>query len=920
MKIDERGKTMDINVNARTFLATKAFGRLAIPIKIDGSVSFPKDSVFAVSIEKFNADIATIPIAIAGNLRFHDESLHVKADAAINKCDLNGLLKGLAKNIVPDADKISTDALLTLNVKCDGEYIYETGRLPQMEVTANIPSSRISHTSLDEDISLALNLKAEVDKTGKINAKINKTDLSASGLGLSISGSGTDLLGKDPLFSLKGSAIAILEDLARFIPDSLGLQASGQVLADIHGDVRLSQLNLYRFSEAKLTGEIQGRNLNMSMPAEQINAHIESLDIQLGPENQKSRRDTTVSRRVLAVRGQIDSINFSYGNLKARGSNLSITAKSSAKILNSDQNIHHLGGIFSAQRISADDGAGSRLFLKDTRNSFSIMPNKENAKVPVLTFTSRNQAIAVKSGVQRAGLKDATVIASATMNDIKRTPRKRNMTKRADIPDWMREEDFRKQDINIKLDEELARYFKEWDFRGRLKIGGGFIASPYFPLKNRLNGFSGRFTTNEVTISEFNISSGSSQIRAEGKLSGFRRMLAGGKGGMLNLDLNVDADSINADELLRAYSAGAKFEETAHKEHLDKVSDDDYAEAIAIDTTSAGTVQMGTIVVPGNINANLNLSTRNVKYTGLQIDSLKAQAVIKERCIQIIDTEAKSNIGDISFDGFYASRTKKDIKAGFSIDFKDITAEKVIALMPAVDTLMPILKSFEGLLNCEIAATTQLDTNMNLNMPSINGIMRITGDDLAVKNNPIFRQLARKLLFKNKKEGHIDHMSVEGVISDNVVEIFPFVLSMDRYTLALSGIQNLDMSYKYHASIIKSPFLIRLGIDVYGPDFDNMKFRIGRPKYKTPDVPVFSKVIDKTKINLVTSIKDIFKKGVDAAVQENNGLDLIKQKLKEINYVRAVDQQLEALSKKEQQEVDAEEARQEVEEETANKN
>lgn len=917
MKIDERGKTMDINVNARTFLATRALGRLAVPVKVDGSVSFPKDSVFSVSIEKFNADIATIPISVTGDLRFHDESLHIKADAAINKCDLNGLLKGLAKNIVPDSDKINTDALLTLNVNCDGEYVYETGRLPQMEITANIPSSRISHTSLDEDITLALNLKAAVDKAGKINARINKTDLSASGLGLSISGSGTDLLGKDPSFSLKGSAIAILEDLSRFIPDSLGLQASGQVLADIHGDVRLSQLNMYRFSEAKLTGEIQGRNLNMSIPAEQIDAHIESLNIQLGPESQKSRRDTTISRRVLALRGQIDSINFAYGNLKARGSNLSLTAKSSAKILKGDKNIHHLGGIFSAQRISADDGAGSRIFLRDTRNSFSITPNKNNAKVPVLTFTSRNKAIAVKSGVQRAGLKDATVIASATMNDIKRTPRKRNRGKRTDIPDWMQEEDFRKQDINIKLDEELARYFKEWDFRGRLKIGGGFVASPYFPLRNRLNGFSGQFNTNEVTISEFNISSGSSQICAEGKLSGFRRMLAGGKGGMLNLDLNVNADSINADELLRAYSAGAKFEETAHKERLDKIADDDYAETIAIDTTSAETVPMGTIVVPGNINANLNLSTKNITYTGLQIDSLKAKAVIKERCIQITDTEAKSNIGDISFDGFYASRTKKDIKAGFSIDFKDITAEKVIALMPAVDTLMPILKSFEGLLNCEVAATTQLDTNMNLNMPSINGIMRITGDNLAVKNNPIFRQLARKLLFKNKKEGHIDHMSVEGVISNNVVEVFPFVLSMDRYTLALSGIQNLDMSYKYHASIIKSPFLIRLGIDVYGPDFDNMKFRIGRPKYKSPDVPVFSKVIDKTKVNLVTSIKDIFRKGVDAAVQENNGLELIKQKLKEINYVRAVDQQLEALSKKEQQEVDAEETRQLAEEASA---
>ena len=386
---------------------------------------------------------------------------------------------------------------------------------------------------------------------------------------------------------------------------------------------------------------------------------------------------------------------------------------------------------------------------------------------------------------------------------------------------------------------------------------------------------------------------------------------------MLTLNLNVNSENIDADELIRAYNAGLIFDEEKSKESLENISDEEYTEAIIVDTAATTEIAMGTVVVPGNINATLNLNTKSITYTGLQIDSLKARAIIKDRCIQLTDTEANSNVGDISFDGFYASRSKKDIKAGFSVDFKDITAEKVIALMPAIDTLMPILKSFEGMLNCEIAATTQLDTNMNLIMPSINGILRITGDSLAVKNNKMFQKLARRLLFKNKKEGHIDHMSVEGIISDNVVEVFPFVLTMDRYTLALSGIQNLDMSYKYHVSLIKSPFLIRLGLDIYGDDFDNMKFRIGRPKYKSPDVPVFSKVIDDTKLNLVTSIEDVFKKGVNAVIKENNGAELIRRRQKEMNYVRAVDQELEELSDAEKKKIEEEEAKQEEEEQTA---
>ncbi len=917
MTIGERGKMLDLNADARTFLATKALGRLDIPIHLDGSVSFPKDSVFAVSVEKFNADIATIPISFAGDIRLHEDGVYADADLSIDRCNINGLLKGLAKNIVPEADKISTDATLTLNVQCDGKYIYETGRLPEMTVTAEVPQSRISHTALREDISLELKVYAEADGDGKVNARIDKTDISTRGIALNMSGRAVDLLGRDPKFKMKGSLNAVLKDLMTFVPDSLGIDAEGSLTAALEGEAFMSQLDIYRFSEADLTGEIKGKGIKVQMPTEEIKADISSIDILLGPEDQKSRRDTTRSMRMLAVRGKVDSLNVTYGNLKARGRGLSITAKSSAEVLKGDKNFHHLGGVFSAKSLSADDGAGSRIMLRETRNGFRVTPDKENAKIPILTVTSSNKAIAVKSGVQRAGLKDATVIASATMNKVRREPRKRSRNRNAGVPEWMQEKDFRKQDISIRLDDEIAKYFKEWNFRGSIKIGGGFIASPFFPLKNRLNGFDGKFNSNEINIREFSISSGKSDLRADGKLSGFGRMLAGGKGGMLNLNLNIYSNNIDADQLISAYNAGLKFDEKKNGSRLEVVSDEEYADAIAIDSTQTSTVQIGTLVVPGNINANINLNTKNIKYTGLQIDSLKAALIMKERCVQITDTEAKSNVGDISFDGFYASRSKKDIKAGFSVDFKDITAEKVIALMPAIDTLMPILKSFEGLLNCEVAATTQLDTNMNLMMPTINGILRITGENLAVRNNPMFQKLARKLLFKNKKEGHIDSMSVEGVIADNVVEVFPFVLKMDRYTLALSGVQNLDMSFKYHASIIKSPFLIRLGIDLYGPDFDNMKFRIGRPKYKTPDVPVFSKVIDDTKINLVSSIEDIFKKGVDAAIREHNEVDLIRKYKKKINYVRAVDQELEELSKDEQKQVEEEEAKQLAEEVSA---
>ena len=379
---------------------------------------------------------------------------------------------------------------------------------------------------------------------------------------------------------------------------------------------------------------------------------------------------------------------------------------------------------------------------------------------------------------------------------------------------------------------------------------------------------------------------------------------------MLKLDAEINSGKMDANQLLNAFTSGSNFNPESMSGSAEDVSDEEFMTQIAIDTASVSEAP-SLIVVPGNLNANLRLKASDIKYSSLQIDTVTSDIKVKERCLQITDTKAMTNMGDISLEGFYSTQTKKSLKTGFSMNFKDITAEKVIDLMPSVDTLMPLLKSFGGMLDCEIAATAQLDTNMNLLMPSINGIMRISGEDLSIKNSDMFRKMARLLVFKNKKEGHIDKMTVEGVIKDSKVEIFPFILEMDRYMLGLSGVQNMDMSYRYHASLIRSPFLIKLGMDVYGSDFDNMKFKIGKAKYKNRNVPVFSTVIDDTKVNLVQSIRNIFDKGIDAAMEENRKMKAIEAFKKNIGYIQAVDQKLEELSPEEQSKFEEEQKREE---------
>lgn len=914
LRIHEHDDHMDVDLSAKTIVATYTFGRMSIPIDMSGTLHFPKDSVFAVGVHNFKAEIAAVPFEGEADIRLNKDRASIDGRLSVTECHVDDILKKFVRNFIPEAAKIKTDAVIGIDATCKGDYVFATGKLPVFSVDMIMPRSTIRHTGMGEEVTMALDAYVAHTRQGKLNINVNEVAVSTEGLSLEGYGGITDILSSDPSITIDGSIRASLDTLTRFLPDTLNITADGSIAGEISGTARMSDLSLYTFSRSSLTGSLSSENITVSMPDDSLNVVIGKLLMDLKPEDVTSRRDSTQSFRLMGITGSIDRIDAGYkGGLALKGDGITLTAKNSATTADTSQ-IQRLGGRFGAKNLTMTDASGTDIDLDDTQNGFQMMPDRKNPRIPVLTLTSSNKRITLATDINRAILTDASLEARATMHTLERRPRTRitrdSLARRrtaADTPEWMQEEDFRAQDIDIRLDQSLAKYFREWDLNGGLEVRTGIIMTPYFPLRNILRGMEISFSNDRIAIDSMKVMAGKSAIEAKGELTGLRRALAG-RGGrpsrsVLKLDLDISTDGMDANEVLTAYNAGTHFDPEAAKDKMADASNSDFLKMVISDTAAAEE-KAKLFVLPGNVNADIQVNGKDIIYSDLEISDLNANLLMKERCVQINNTMATSNIGNASFEGFYATRSKKDIKAGFNFEFKDITAEKAIDLMPAVDTLMPLLKSFAGQLDCEFAATASLDTNMNVLTPTINGILRITGDDLTISDNELFTSLAKKLKFSDRQTGRINHMTVEGVIKDNVIEVFPFVLSLDRYTLALSGKQNLDMSYRYHASLIRSPLIIKLGVDVYGEDFDNMKFKLCKPKYKNENVPVFTTVIDETKINLARSIRNIFEKGVDAAVRENERQDAILEHRQEIGYVNAVDQETEELSAEEQKELE----------------
>ena len=921
---------LNIDGKAKAMLATRSAGRIHLPISISGKLDFPKDSVPAFSLKNFRADVGDFPIVAEAYVRLLEGKADMRTSIGIKDCRLNDVFHGFARNIIPELEDIETDARLTAIAECNGEYAYSEGELPKVTMTISMPEANLKYAGLDNlDLKIGVAASGHTGSGGKVNAAIDSLTVKANGLDVNIKGHGRDLLSADPSIDIDGYLHATLDTLINVLPDTLGIIAKGELTGRVKGNALLSQLSIYNFSHANITGDINSDQLIIQMPSDSIDVDIKGLDIFIGPEERVSRRDSSKTFRLAGIMAKVKQGKILYGSaLSANTSNLLISAKNSVNSDASspkDSTLNPLSGRLSAETLIIKDAAGAVVNLSETSNSFMLRPKKDQPKIPILSLTSKNKKITLSQDKNRAVFTNANLKARAEMNTVQRKQRAKAyrdslanvypdiprdsllrhafaQRSRMPVPEWLQEEDFRKQDIDIRLDETLAKYFREWDLNGQISVSNGNVITPYFPVNNALKGFELNFTNNEVRVDTLKVVSGKSELEFKGALTGLKRALLGRTTrSTMKLDLDISSGKMNATELMAAYQKGLKYNPAADTE-----ADIEEADTLQLEEYTAPAL----IVIPANLDANIRFNARNATYADLLADTITAKVLMKERCVQITDTKAQTNMGEITFDAFYSTRSKKDLKAGFDLNFKDITADKVISLMPSIDTLMPILKSFCGDLNCEIAATTALDTNMNLVMPSINGIMRISGENLTIAENEIYTSLAKKFMFKDKKEGHIDNMILEAVIKDNVLEVFPFTVSMDRYLLAMSGIQNLDMSYRYHASVIKSPLPVKLGIDVYGQDFDNMKFKVGKAKYRSSEFPVFSGVIEETKINLVKAIKNIFEKGVDATMNESiRQTAILDQHKQSIGYVSAVDMQMEELSDKEKKEMeDAEKA------------
>lgn len=360
------------------------------------------------------------------------------------------------------------------------------------------------------------------------------------------------------------------------------------------------------------------------------------------------------------------------------------------------------------------------------------------------------------------------------------------------------------------------------------------LRTPEFGLPIRMSKTALTINGSTITLKNAALRIGRSNIVATGDVVGLYRAMT--KGEMLTAHLAVTSNMIDCNQLINSLSFP--------KDSIES-------------TTDTVPSAMKLFVVPANINFELQTDLKKVVFDKMVFENVHGAVDIKSQAIHLKDLSMRALDSQMKAVMVYKATDKRGGYAGFDFRIEDINVARLVDFIPALDTIVPMLRSFKGHVKFDVAADARLDSMMNIRIPSLRAAMHIKGDSLVLMDGESFAEISKMLMFKNKKENVFDSIAVNVTVNDGNVTIFPFLVEIDRYKAAIGGKQGLDMSMDYHISILKSPLPFKAGVNITGTP-DKMKFRIGKAKYKDAVTPVEIHKVDSTRTHMGEEISNRF--------------------------------------------------------------
>lgn len=857
-----------------------------VPFSINGDVRWDQAHPSLVTLSNFTFGILDMTFGFNADFDFTDQLLINRFDLDISRISVGRLLALVPEEYAGRLKDMDTDMGVELSMRLLSPYTVGQENLPDVDLRLKADAALLNF----DEMSLS-----EID--ARVNARVLGSDLDRSVIDierLKVVGRAMDfdISGKithpisDPMIEGTFDGSLTFERVSRRVMAMLPMTLQGTLSGEADFRLRQSWLQPKRFHKVKIDGHLALSNFDMMMRDSTMNAFIRQADLNLGTSSRLTIGEHHVDS-LLTASLDIDTMAISAPGIRLTGRKLHAGVGSRNVASSSDTSqINPFGGRITADRIVLEgDSSNVRLVLADASVSGSLRRFNKEARAPQFNLQIDASRIRYRSDELRCALRDGH--ASLMLHPRVRRPMSPRMQARVDslaaiypelsadsLRSLARKElrrnrrptaDDGRESIDFRVDNSMSAWLRFWQLTGELKAERASLYTHYFPTRNRLSHIDISFSTDSFTVRDTRLVTGHSDFTVNGSVRNISRALtSNSRRRPIEIDFRLNSDTIDVNDFTATMIRGAANAENAAAKLMtdpDAVFDDLDQQAEADMQEFDKEIESSAFVVPSNIRASFEITADRIHYSNLWLRDFRGTAGVNDGAIKLERIHALTDMGEAELTAMYSAPTRSDIMFAAAANIRRLHLSKLIREIPAIDSVMPVLKEVDGIVDAKMAISSRLDSMMNLDMASLNMGLNLAGDSLVLLDSETYRTMAKWLMFKDKKHNMIKHMDVELMVHDGYLDLYPVIFDLDRYRLGIVGGNDMNFNLDYHVAVLKSPLPFKFGINIKGTP-EKMKIRLGKSRLNEKSVASKRHITDSLRVNLIGEIRRAFTRGV----------------------------------------------------------
>lgn len=725
---------------------------------------------FGISTTDYKVGLGNIKGEMTMDMNVGDTPGVNKFAYSLSDVTLQDILSFLPAGNYPALEHLDANLALDASARLTSPYVFSSAWLPSIEVDFRVPEGEVSYTLTDGQRysmnHVGLNGRFLFDGRDPAASSVEIPEFFVSGDGISLFLAGTvDNLTTVPEIAARLKATGDLAQLSQAVPELRPYGLSGNL--DIDADVQFS-LDGSTLSAALADVKLSSDKLSMKYGT----THVTVNDFKASTSE---AYPNGLTKDAL--------LNDIPVDLKTEAGHLSVS-DSKAKVKMEAGNVRVTGRLGSRASGRVQRQVGLKL---------------------------KTEALALDAGGMNTRLRDLSVNFSG--DRLSRPVYAQKFNKPAKWDADARTRGFASHTpeyIQVSLPASAKKMLAYWSPRLDVSTSGGILGTSAHPASTRIGKVAFNVTGDSVRLDHLTIRQGETKGTISARVGNMRQFLMSPTPAPLYVGLNADIDTIQVNQLARAYTQG-------HPESAIARGD---KEAMAAGPDSIA------LLIPRNIYANITARAKQTRYINLHLYDLFANVNLADGRADVDTLRISADFGRAGMNMIFDTSDMQDINMRAHIDVDDINVVRFFQNFQKLEKMMPEARNISGTLGASVDARMMIFPSMYLDVPSVWADALVQADSLAIKQSPLIHRITRMLMLPNQGTLHINDIAVHASVHNNLLEVYPFTFEMSKYKLVLGGINNFDGGLYYHIGVADWPLKIPFGVNIKG-NFHHPQLRFG---------------------------------------------------------------------------------------------